>query len=256
MMRALFVVFLLLVLSPSLVMAGDVTLAWDPNSETDLAGYKLYYGTASGAYTESIDVGNVNEFTITGLDTGVLYYFAATAYDVDGNESYYSNEVSHEIASDVPPPVFPQDLVSPSTLVIASADDGNVPKNTVDGDLGTRWSAQGDGQWIQYDLGSVCTLKYMKIAWYMGNARQETFDIEVSVDGQSWSNIFSGVSSGTTLELEQYNFYTVDGRFVRITGHGNNLHDWNSITEFMAYGYPGTVVTEPAFNLRIIFEKK
>ena len=40
----------------------------------------------------------------------------------------------------------------------ASSDDGNVAANTLDGSLATRWSAQGDGQWIQFDLGKSGTL--------------------------------------------------------------------------------------------------
>ncbi|WP_415830320.1 discoidin domain-containing protein, partial [Kibdelosporangium persicum] len=42
--------------------------------------------------------------------------------------------------------------------ISASADDGNVPANTIDGDLTTRWSAEGDGVWIRYDLGSAQTV--------------------------------------------------------------------------------------------------
>jgi hypothetical protein len=49
--------------------------------------------------------------------------------------------------------------------VTASADDGNVPANAVDDSLSTRWSAQGDGQWIRFDLGSQATTKSVRIAW-------------------------------------------------------------------------------------------
>src|SRR5262249_40599517 len=43
----------------------------------------------------------------------------------------------------------------PVASVTASADDGNVPANVLDGSLATRWSAQGDGQWIRFDLGTT-----------------------------------------------------------------------------------------------------
>ncbi len=76
-------------------MAAQVTLTWDANTEPDLAGYKVYYGTAPGAYGTPIDVGNVTTYTVTGLADGQTYYFAATAYDTVGNESGYSNEVAH-----------------------------------------------------------------------------------------------------------------------------------------------------------------
>ncbi len=81
--------------SPGLsAYAMDITLAWDANTEPDLAGYKLYYGGLSGSYSQSIDVGDVTIFQISALTDKESYYFAATAYDTEGNESGYSNEVS------------------------------------------------------------------------------------------------------------------------------------------------------------------
>jgi len=77
--------------------AADLTLAWDPNSETDLAGYTLYYGSSSRNYPNSIDVGNVNAYTAQNLTEGQTYYFAATAYDTNGNESAFSEEIVYTI---------------------------------------------------------------------------------------------------------------------------------------------------------------
>jgi hypothetical protein len=71
-----------------------VTLAWDRSVSDNVAGYKLHYGTACGVYESVADVGNVTTFTVTGLQPGVRYYFAATAYSSAGMESAYSNEVS------------------------------------------------------------------------------------------------------------------------------------------------------------------
>jgi chitinase len=79
------------------VFAAQVTLAWDPNSESDLAGYRIHYGTASGSYSVHIDVHNVTTYTVTGLTNGQTYYLAATAYDSAGNESGYSNQVNYTV---------------------------------------------------------------------------------------------------------------------------------------------------------------
>jgi hypothetical protein len=68
-------------------------LIWNPNTETDLAGYKIYYGTASGQYVSVLDVGNQTSYTLAGLQTGQTYYISATAYNASGLESGHSNEV-------------------------------------------------------------------------------------------------------------------------------------------------------------------
>ncbi len=117
--------------------------------------------------------------------------------------------------------------------VIASADDGNVPANVLDGDFNTRWSASGNGQWIQFCLGDTMTVTGVKIAFLSGNQRKSTFDIKVGNDTSNLSTAALGlVSSGTTTAFETFNLATpVTGRYVRIVGHGNNLNLWNSYTE-------------------------
>jgi hypothetical protein len=75
------------------VYADDVTITWNPNGEGDLAGYNLYWGTASRKYPNSVDVGNKTTYTISGLNKGQTYYFAVTAYDTSNNESIWSSEV-------------------------------------------------------------------------------------------------------------------------------------------------------------------
>ena len=81
-------------------LPAQVTLTWDPNTEPDLAGYQVYYGTSSGIYTDSIDVNNSTTCTISDLEEDHTYYFAATAYNTSGDESDFSNEVSTKYISD------------------------------------------------------------------------------------------------------------------------------------------------------------
>lgn len=76
------------------VFSAPMTLAWDPNTEPDLAGYKVYFGTGSRAYGSPIDVGNVTTYTLVGLNQGHPYFISVTAYDRSNRESEYSNEVS------------------------------------------------------------------------------------------------------------------------------------------------------------------
>jgi hypothetical protein len=121
--------------------------------------------------------------------------------------------------------------------VIASEfQDPNVPTNTLDQNLSTRWSAEGDGQWIRYDLGESKTISQMLIAWYRGDVRLARFDIEISPDASQWRQVFSGASSGTAVSLQTYDFSDVMAQYVRIVGHGNTENMWNSITEVELHG--------------------
>jgi endoglucanase len=121
------------------------------------------------------------------------------------------------------------DLCVPAT---ASADDGNVPANVLDNDLNTRWSADGDGQWIQFCLGTPATVNGVQMAFYSGNVRTSRFDVLVSADANAWTPAASNLTSGgTSLALQTFSFTPVTAKYVRIVGHGNSVNTWNSYTE-------------------------
>ncbi|MGH9978750.1 MAG: discoidin domain-containing protein, partial [Nitrososphaeraceae archaeon] len=121
--------------------------------------------------------------------------------------------------------------------VIASGNDGNVPSNVIDNDFNTRWSNNGVGSWIQFDLGAKKSICSVDIGWYRGNTRQYDFGVSVSDDGTNFVNKFSGKSSGTATSLEQYNMPAgTEGRYVRVTVNGNTENDWASITEIAVFG--------------------
>jgi hypothetical protein len=94
----LVLLFISIAILYSQALSAQVTLAWDPNSESDLAGYKLYRGTTSGSYGVPVSVGKVTTYTDNTLEPGVTYYFALTAFDTEGFESGFSNEVSYQSA--------------------------------------------------------------------------------------------------------------------------------------------------------------
>ncbi len=116
----------------SIVNAGDVIVSWDPNSEADLLGYKIYYGTASRTYTDIMDVGNVTSRTISDLQEGVEYFFAVTAYDTANNESDFSAEVSIVIpVTDITPPtIYSVNLTTATNLDLTYSE--KVEKNSAE----------------------------------------------------------------------------------------------------------------------------
>jgi fibronectin type 3 domain-containing protein len=102
-LRSLFLRGFLLLLcaffTPSVVHAAEVNLAWDPNTEPDVAGYKVYYGLGSRSYDHVMEVGNSTSCVVTGLEQGRTYYFAATAVNTANIESDFSNEVSAALST-------------------------------------------------------------------------------------------------------------------------------------------------------------
>jgi poly(beta-D-mannuronate) lyase len=120
--------------------------------------------------------------------------------------------------------------------VTASTNDGNLPGNAVDNNLATRWSANGDGQWIRFDLGTVRTVSHVSIAVYNGNSRQNRFDLQVSNDGTSWTNVLTNaLTSGTTTLEEVHEIDDVDARYVRYLGHTSTSSTFNSVTELSLF---------------------
>jgi hypothetical protein len=96
-----------------LAEADTVILGWDPNTETDLAGYRLHYGNnprSQATYTQTVPINDRNATTWELTLPDGVYYFALTAVDLGGNESGFSNEVMAEISevtTPPPPPVSP-----------------------------------------------------------------------------------------------------------------------------------------------------
>jgi chitinase len=116
-----FFVLLSALLISLLARAEEVTLAWNANTETDLAGYKIHYGTSSCTYTTSLDVHNVTTYTVTGLSAGQTYFFAASAYNASGLQSGHSNEVSHTIPATNAAPSTPSPPSGPSSAMVNTA---------------------------------------------------------------------------------------------------------------------------------------
>ena len=82
--------------------SSNLTFGWQAPTEnsngtpiTNLAGYKIHYGTASQQYTQVAEVSNpsLSRYVIDSLPSGT-YYFAITAYNSQGIESALSGEVS------------------------------------------------------------------------------------------------------------------------------------------------------------------
>jgi len=115
-----------------LASAVGVSISWNDNAESDLAGYKVYYGTAPHTYRNTLDVGPFTSAVIDGLSSGTTYYFAVTAYDTSGNESADSQEIQATIPAPAP---------SPSTYTLTVTRQGAGSGTVTTSPSGTTFSA-------------------------------------------------------------------------------------------------------------------
>ena len=137
--------------------------------------------------------------------------------DIDGMRRY---PIFNVTASDIP-------------------EEQNTPDKTFDMDFGTRWAADSTytpQQWIMYELDDTYPIEKIGIAWMSGTARQYKYKLEISIDGKNWTKIYEGESSGTTAKCEYHELGGQMAKFVRYTGSGNTVNNWNSITEVEILG--------------------
>jgi hypothetical protein len=142
----LLIFFTLLFIWPGFAKAADVTLAWDPNQEPAVAGYKVFNGLASRNYNGTVDVGNWTSCIVSGLEPGKTYYFAAKAYDLAGNESDYSSEIAYAV-----PAACSFSLSPASQSFTASGGSGSI---AVTAPSGCSWSSSSSAAWITITAGS------------------------------------------------------------------------------------------------------
>jgi hypothetical protein len=188
--------------------AAQVTLAWDKNLEPDIAGYKMHYGTASGRYDYSVNVGNSTSCNISGLTEGTTYYFSATAYNNQNIESDFSQEITYRPSSapDIPPD-------SLSEVIIDNGDQGTAFTGT--------WEVSTCPN--PYGEDSLCS-------WDQGVA----YVFEADVDGAS--RVFLWWTEHATMRCANVPVKIYDGSTLLDTVEVNqqtNGGQWNELGEYV-----------------------
>ena len=179
--NSLFFLSFLILFAAFNASAADVTIAWDANSEPDLDGYIVYYGTASGDYSNSFDVGNKTEHPLNGLSAGTTYYFAVKAYDTSDNQSDFSKELVYTLPLPNSAPDIPAKPTGPSDGFIQTNYSYNTSGTDPDGDLLTYQFDWGDGNISD---------------WGGAHARTHAFDAVDSYCIKAQSRDTSGATSG------------------------------------------------------------
>jgi hypothetical protein len=112
---------------------NSMTFAWNPSSDSGVAGYHLYEGGACRTYTNMISLGKMTNATVAGLASGCTYFFAVTTYDTNGLESDFSTELSYSFSlpTNPPPtialtaPVNGASYAAPAAIPLAAAVTAN-----------------------------------------------------------------------------------------------------------------------------------
>lgn len=208
--------------------AVDANLTWNANVEPELDGYKIYRGPASGQYADVIDVGNVTQYTVAGLDSSV-HYFAATAYgDVGGvyEESLFSNEVVFQGGGGGNPPdlvaAFGFDENTGTTVgdLSGQANNGTISGATwtTQGKFGNALTFDGVNDWItvnsaaSLDLSTGSTIE----AWVYPTAAMSGWDT-VLVKERAGGTVYSLYANSGTVKPET-GVYRVTNQYASTSG--------------------------------------
>jgi hypothetical protein len=118
--------FLFLIVAASQASAGtnSVTLAWDSSVTPNVLEYKLYYGVVTGDYTNVVSAGGETNLTVSGLADGTIYFFAASAVDMLGQESVYSVETNYDTSIGGRPPPDTAPVIS---AILDQVTDQDIP---------------------------------------------------------------------------------------------------------------------------------
>ncbi|MGO4549234.1 heparin/heparin-sulfate lyase HepB [Paenibacillus sp. 2TAB23] len=206
---------------------SQVDIAWLDGQERTYE-YKLLTSTDGTAWTQVF-----NGESSLGSDSYESTFFApVSARYIKLAGGGYASEGGHfdETAIREVRIATPYYKVEAVNAIIGKGEDA------IDGNYNTTWVAEGDGSWIEFDLGEPHPIAGLGSAWHRGNERVQKYDVLVSDDKNQWRAVFQGQNSGTTTKLEDIAFTPpVSARYVRIVGHGNSGGFWNSLTEAVIY---------------------
>lgn len=204
---------------------GNTIPGFSPNTPTYtmgvLEGTELPHITAisENGYVEIKQAENINDITtITSYDKNRHY---KTVYVINYKELKIPDDVMGMTRN-----------VVENVTVSSTPEPENASVNMLDGNLSTRWSGNGVGEWAQLDLGSVKPIDAVALAYWKGGERIYKFEIQVSEDGDYYKSVYSGSTSGIGEDYELIDFDRVNARYVKLVGSGNTVNAWNNIIEF------------------------
>lgn len=199
---------------------ANVKLYIDDNfvREESVAPYE--WGSSSSAYPDELN----------GLPVGahVIKVVATDNEGLTAESSFVFTVIDNFFKSKVPV----------CNVSASTSDNVHIAEMAVDGsyDNESYWLGSGKYASLVLDLCNQYDISNVGIAWYFGNRRTYSFDIEISSDSVSWTKVFTGKSSGSTTESEVIALTNATGRYLKYVGLGNTSNSTNSIIECEIYG--------------------
>jgi carboxypeptidase family protein/type IX secretion system substrate protein len=174
----------------------SIDVLWSSNSECDLAGYNIYYDTDESGppYTgigtifgqpSPVQVGLDTIRTLIGLSNDSTYYVAVTAFDISGNESNFSNELT------TTPLVVPEDETETVLPTVYSLDQNYPnpfnPYTTIQFGL-------PEANWVEIGLYNILGQRVMQLvnSYRQAGHHKVTFDASKLASGIYFYRIEAG----------------------------------------------------------------
>ncbi|HEX5055873.1 MAG TPA: discoidin domain-containing protein [Gammaproteobacteria bacterium] len=162
----------------------------------------------------------MRKFIFCSLVCFLSFSFSACKGDT-GSSGNAASTFSGGAGKPTDPSTNPDPVEADGIRVKASGEDYPA-ENTLDGSLDpeSRWSANGDDEWIEYDLGGNYLVRGLEIAFLDSRSRTQRFTIQLRNSGGDWIKVFEGQNRSNEPEFQHFGFYPRKARYVRITGNG------------------------------------
>jgi hypothetical protein len=217
---------------------GQVSLSW--NASLNAAGYNAKRSTALGGPYTTVAAVSTNAALDASVTGGTRYYYVVTATNGTG-ESAASSPVTI---------VAPALLSAAQAVTASSSQSGNDATNGNDGNLATRWAANGPvfPSWWRVDLGTNYALGTAIIYWYGAGGRSYQYRIETSANDVNYVTVVD--KTGNTSTDNSTDTFSAVARYVRITvTGGSQVGGYPSFYECKIYGVGGYGISLAPINL-------
>lgn len=179
---------------------------------------------------------------------------------INANDGFDVRTIVENRRSNAVESLIPEEEVTKQLAVVGvSASAEPQPENpasaAIDGNFATKWADEGvagqKSSYITFDLGTVQPVGSAVFAFLNGNKRTQAISIDISEDGNTWTEVFNGSSGGKTEGYELFDLGNRNMRYVRLYNYGNSDGGaWISLSEAGFYGpYSGAEATivEPVY---------